>query len=479
MIYTSKTFRLLRPVLLLVLGIGCLSSQQAPEASSASLTKRASPSAAYSVYLPLATRVQQRSSVFGVEINGGHVAATVQQAADANVSWARYNNIAWATVENVPGSRNWTAVSSAEAELLSLTSHGTQPILTIRGTPPWAQQVPGSACGPIKPPAQAAFASFMHDLVTRYSAPPFNVRYYEIWNEPDAPTVLNDNQWGCWGEPTDAYYGGGKFGDMLKVVYPAMKAANPAAQVVLGGLLLDCDPSYPPAGTACTSGKFLEGILRNGAGNAFDLLAYHAYTGWSPQRIDWDLTASKWTQRGGNLLGKLSFVRSVLQQYSVTNKPILMDEGGLLYYGDPATVANTTFFADEANYVVRLYTRAWANDLVGAVWYTLNGSGWHEAGLLDANQQPRPAYTSFKSLSTRLQNTTYAGVLSAGNVEGYAFHKSGMTYQIYWTNDSSTVQLTLPGGTQAVYDLAGNTITPAGTTVTISFTPIIVAVSTP
>ncbi|MBA3944451.1 MAG: hypothetical protein H0X37_07790 [Herpetosiphonaceae bacterium] len=471
--------KLVSLMLLLIVGVSPLGSKAGQAAGTERAARGVVPLDSYAVYLPFMTSVQQRSSVFGVEINGGQVANTVQRAADANVSWVRYNNITWSAVENVRGSRNWAAVSGAEAELVALVNHGTQPILTITGTPPWAQQVPGSGCGPINPSAQAAFASFMHDLVARYSAPPFNIRYYEIWNEPDAPIVVNNQVWGCWGDSTDAYYGGGKFGDILKVLYPAIKAANPAAQVVLGGLLLGCDPSNPPAGNDCTSGKFLEGILRDGAGNAFDLLAYHAYNAWAPQQADWDLTAPNWNQRGGSLVGKLSLVRGVLQQYGVTNKPIIMDEGGLLYYGDAAGAGNTTYYADEANYVVRLYTRSWANGLVGAVWFTLNGPGWHNAGLLDANQQPRPAYTTFKFLSTQLQNATYAGPLSTGNVEGYAFHKSGVTYQVYWTNDSSTAQLTLPTGTQAVYDLAGNAVTPAGTTITVSFTPIIIAMSAP
>ena len=319
----------------------------------------------------------------------------------------------------------------------------------------------------------------MHDLVARYSAPPYNIRYWEIWNEPDAPTVTGDPVYGCWGNPTDAYYGGGAFGDMLKVVYPAIKSANPAAQVVLGGLLLDCDPAHPPVGKDCSSAKFLEGILHEGAGSAFDLMAYHAYTAWTAQRNDWDGASTNWQQSGGTLLGKLHFIQGVLNQYKVTNKPIIMDEGGLLYYGNASTAANTTYYADEANEVVRLYTRSWANGLPGAIWYTLNGPGWLNAGLLDANQQPRPAYTTFKFLSTQLQGAAYAGALSIGNIEGYAFHKAGVTYQVYWTNDNSTAQLALPAGTRSVYDVSGQVVTPAGTTVTVSFTPIIIAVNTP
>jgi alpha-L-arabinofuranosidase len=106
----------------------------------------------------------------------------------------------------------------------------------------------------------------MHDAVERYSAPPYNVKYWEIYNEPDAPKNTNEPPYGmiygCWGISGDTYFGGEAYGEMLKVVYPYIKSANSSAQVLVGGLLLDCDPR-----TVCTTGpgsippKFLNGIL--------------------------------------------------------------------------------------------------------------------------------------------------------------------------------------------------------------------------
>ena len=68
---------------------------------------------------------------------------------------------------------------------------------------------------------------------------------------------------------------------MLKVAYPQIKAADPQAQVLVGGLLLDCDPR-PGAGCSLTAQnaippKFLEGILRNNGGPYFDGVSFHAY----------------------------------------------------------------------------------------------------------------------------------------------------------------------------------------------------------
>ncbi len=82
---------------------------------------------------------------------------------------------------------------------------------------------------------------------------------------------------GCWGNPNDPYYGGGYYAELLKRAYPAAKAANPQAIVMNGGLLLDCDPRYPPPGKDCLPAQFLEGMLRNQGAAYFDILAFHGY----------------------------------------------------------------------------------------------------------------------------------------------------------------------------------------------------------
>jgi hypothetical protein len=319
----------------------------------------------------------------------------------------------------------------------------------------------------------------MREAVARYSVPPYNVKYWELWNEQDVDPSLvpGDSGFGCWGDNADPYYGGGEYAAMLKQVYPAMKQADPAARVMTGGLLLDCDPTQPPAGKDCKPARFLEGMLRAGGGDSFDILVYHAYNFWSPGTQDWDRESVAWKHRGGSLLGKLDFLRKVQAQYGV-NKPILMNEGGLLCY--PGGVCpNNQFYADQANYVVRLYARTWANGLLGASWYTLDGPGWREGGLLDASQAPRPAYQTLKFMANLLKDATYANQLSNNQLEGYAFRKGNATYQVYWTNDGTARSVGLPAGTSAVYDKLGQRITPSGGSINVGFEPIFIQVGTP
>jgi hypothetical protein len=423
---------------------------------------------------PSASQPGAAQSIFGVTISRGYVGATAGRAAEGRAAWVRYGGFLWSEIEPTRGAREWSAMAGVEAELQTLAAQGMQTIGVVRSVPAWAQQIRGRTCGPVKPKEFDAFASFMHDLVARYSAAPYNVKYWEIWNEPDVdPALVGPTaEFGCWGDSGDAYYGGGTFAEMLKHVYPAIKQANPDAQVLIGGLLLDCDAANPPAGNDCVVSRFLEGILRNGGGAAFDIVSYHGYVFWNGKNENWDLINASWRPRGGTVLGKLQFIRATLDQYGAS-KPIILTEMGLLcYQSNPYCKDN--FFTAQASYLVRVYTRAWANGLLGAVWYTLEGPGWEQGGLLDANQQPRPAFQTLKFLSGLIQGASYDGPRSSGAIEGYAFRRGATRYEVYWTNDDSHAAQALPAGTRAVYDMAGRPIPIAGPSVDIGFNPIVI-----
>lgn len=421
-----------------------------------------------------AAGVPQSSSIFGAEISHGRAPAVAAPLREINPHWVRYNRILWSDVEPTRGARNWGALQNIEAELAAINASGGIPILIVRGTPVWARKVADKRCGPIRDDALDAFAAFMGDLVARYGAAPHNVLYWEIWNEPDVdPTLIEgDMPFGCWGNGADAYYGGGSYAELLKRVYPAVKRVNPRAQVVHGGLLLDCDPTRPPAGKDCKPARFLEGVLRNGGGNAFDILAFHGYPLYSHEIKDWDLTYGPWQHRGGVVLGKMDFLRTIMRQYGVV-KPLLLNEGGMICYQINAGCPSEQMRSAQANYAVRLYTRSWANGLLGAIWFTFDGPGWREGGLLDGAQAPRPAYTAVKFLSGILNGATYMGQLSKGDVEGYLFRKGTTTYQIYWTNSSTNTNVPAPAGLRNVYNIAGQTIPTSGSNVGVGFEPVI------
>ena len=187
-------------------------------------------------------------SIFGSQMSRVNNSSGLAQALEAGVHWVRRGTLHWDELEperTEPPAYRWSKVD--EASFVTATENGLEVVAVVNRAPDWALQVPGVRCGPIKPQSLEAFAQFLNAVVDRYSRPPYNVRYWEIGNEPDIdPSIIGGHSgYGCWGNVNGEYYGGGYFAEMLKVVYPAIKAAEPGAQVILGGLLLDCDPRHP------------------------------------------------------------------------------------------------------------------------------------------------------------------------------------------------------------------------------------------
>jgi hypothetical protein len=161
---------------------------------------------------------------------------------------SRFDQFYWDLIEPVPQTPavyDWSMVD--EASLASASEMDIESIGIVLFTPPYAQKFPGSVCGPIAENQLERFGEFLYNLVTRYSQPPYNIKYWELGNEPDVDySFANRFGFGCWGDPNDPYFGGGYYAQMLKSAYPKIKAANSEAEVLIGGLLLDCDPRNPP-----------------------------------------------------------------------------------------------------------------------------------------------------------------------------------------------------------------------------------------
>lgn len=391
---------------------------------------------------------------------------------NAGFQWTRRNALLWSVVEPLEGQRNWVAVASIERDLSTAASQGIKTILIIRDTPLWAQKVYGHSCGAVKPDKLGVFAVFMKDLVARYSVPPFNVKYWEIGNEPDVdPSLVDaDSLFGCWGDLSDPYYGGGYYAEMLKVVYPAIKSADPQANVLNGGLLLDCDPSNPPAGKDCKSALFLKGMLEAGAADYFDILSYHGYPYYHGS---WETveTAGTWRARGGYVMGKLAYLREILNAYGV-QKPIFLTEGSLTcpeWNTGFCTPPGEAFFEMQGDYAVMLYVRNWAAGISGTFWYGLEGPGWRYTSMLDGGQNPKPDYLALSFLLSELKGAVYRReVFEYENVRGYEFALPDKHVWVLWPKDDNPHHILLPFDALKVYDRAGKAIALASTGVELA-----------
>ena len=285
----------------------------------------------------------------------------------------------------------------------------------------------------------------------------------------------------------DAYNGGGYYAKMLKAAYPKIKAADGQAQVVFGGLLLDCDPRKTGTGgcanaQAAIAPMFLEGALKDGAGPYFDGLSFHGYDYYD--YVDWNNPAalgkygnggwqSAWNTTGPVTVAKVEFIKSMLTKYSATGK-FLMNTEVALICGDglgnvpppyPDYCHTTEFETTKAYYVAETYAAGIAVGLRAATWYAV--FGWRDLGLLNTDLSPTVGYTAFKFGRSELRDSTYLGEVSKGdvggtsNVRGYKFQRGDRRVWLVWSLDGNAHTMSFSNAPLAAWDALGAAVTPS------------------
>lgn len=155
--------------------------------------------------------------------------------------------LTWSRLEPDRGSYRW---DSADRLLRALERRGLSPVVTLWGTPAWAN----GGFGPnVAPTDGADFERFAHDAAQRY---PF-VRYWVVWNEPNKVTWLKPAS-------PETYVS-----RILNPGYRGIKAAAPTARVG-GGV------TAPRGGR---SGVSAAGFIRRmaAAGARLDAYAHNPY----------------------------------------------------------------------------------------------------------------------------------------------------------------------------------------------------------
>lgn len=396
---------------------------------------------AYNVYVPVIMNKAPLQTVFGVTMSNIDSASGLDQIAEAGISWTR-EDFTWAAIEPTEGERNWNAI--VEQELVNAATLNIKPIMVIGGTPAWALKS-GFLCGAVKEEKFASLGAFAYDLVARYSAPPYNIRTWELWNEPDAAGIL-----GCWGDPSnDQYYGGYYYGQMLKVVYPQIKAADPQAQVLVGGLLLDCDPENPPSGKDCTPSNFLAGILESGAGNYFDGVSFHAYDYFvGLGTYGFENWASSSSTTGPSTIVKGRYIKEILTHYGFGDKYLYNTETAVFYGPNvstppcaadaPATVEETKVY-----HLIHSYASAIAEGYKTNIWYS--AVGVRCSGLLNSDLSTKPAYQAYKFAYQKLGDATFVQQITAyDQVMGYEYRLSNRKLWVIWSQDGVNHTIILP-----------------------------------
>jgi hypothetical protein len=220
----------------------------------------------------------------------------------------------WSNVEGAgKGASNWGFVDNCVNDL---NAAGIIPLLMIGYTPDWAHV--GNAGDDKRPPTNDQdFADFCQRVVNRYKGAPYNVKNYELWNEPNIAGFFNP--------PNIA-----KYTNMVKLAYPLMKAADPNCVVITGGMspAPDTAPDIDPR-------TFLVGIYANGGGGKFDAVGMHPYYGPHPNANvhDWSAWSQMFVPLSDPEMSKAS-LRETMIANGDTAKKIWATEANMLIQND-------------------------------------------------------------------------------------------------------------------------------------------------
>lgn len=377
------------------------------------------------VYLPIVPRNSDGLlAPFGVEVWPWRVEdadADLAQMAQLGSRWARVNSLKWRVVQpEFAGEYRW---GEFDPLIKKISDSGFRTIVVLSENPEWARVDTTTVSGTIKDEVLDEFVAFVGAAVERYSRHPYNVKYWELFNEPDGtPGRYGGGHIGAWGNDGD------KYAEMLKRVYPAIKQVDPEAKVVLGGLAY----SWFIENGGPFNRAFLDDVLTNGGGDYFDIFNFHYYS----------VQATEWQADGIDIIGKTNYLRRKLSDYGYATKPMICTE--VAEFGDPS---NSEALEKQARYVAKVYSRGLAAGLEMVMWYSLHaGASYHYSGLMHEVTR-KPAWHAYQTMTSVLAEARFGRTLTPQDVglpadapfEGYAFRVPGSNRQIWvvWMNAGS------------------------------------------
>jgi hypothetical protein len=334
---------------------------------------------------------------------------------DAGVDWSR-----------VEPSANQFDFSLMDQYVALAREHNVKIIYVLGNTPPWAstdpsrtgtQGVPG---GTSPPKDMQQWQNFVTAVVTRYKG---KIAAYEVWNEADLP--------GYWTGTMQQMV------QMCQIAHDTIKKIDSSATVlspsVVAGDGLTWLPQFFAAGGASTG----------------DVVAYHMY---DPEPVPEN---------------SLPFLRQMIQAAAAGGKQIWDDEDGWGPWGQ--------FPNDQAAaaYVARSLILKRSLGIPVIVWFAWDDRGpWVNLFMVGPDlQTPTTAATAFATVTSWLDGS---GVTCGNTGDTWQCTLTGSTRHIVWsTSGSGSFTIPPQWGAKTVVDLAGNSQSISGSTVSLSTSPVL------
>lgn len=318
-------------------------------------------------------------------------------AAAAGVKVSR-EELSWANVEpNRKGAIDTNVVAIYDKAIDQNVNRGIDVIGMLLTTPKWSSTNPSAGdWWWYEPKNQEDYFDYVRWAVTRWKD---KVHTWEIWNEPNHQGTWNCID-SCTFEDRAASYA-----TLLAGAYQAIKAIDPDARVLIGGLYVHDSSNEGMA--------FLNKVVEvSGGAINFDAMSIHTYM---PDRIPEDTRSDSVVQ---NFQYRLNMVNTWIDQHGGKPGEIWITEEGkstCTTSGECPDSMNWTE-DEQANMLARMYGIAMSTRRVVHFNYFQMEDKFDRPqnlyggmAILRDDYSPKPAYHAYKTMAGLLEGATYVG----------------------------------------------------------------------
>lgn len=332
--------------------------------------------------------------------------ANTTEANEAGAGWTRVF-FRWDVVQP-GGPSDWKPANVPDTFINAEVAAGREVAAVLIGTPGWATDRNTSTAVP----PREYWGDFVFKIASQYKG---RINHWIIWNLPDVNDPGSASY--TW-EGTEEDYA-----ILLKEAYTKIKAADPTAQVHIGGLTYTWDQER---GNEQYLARLLDLIVADEEAPAnnyfFDGVSYHLYN--DPSQI----------------LQAVTEVRNILDSHDLTQKTIWITETNAPPTDDfiePATVptAFNITVDEQADFVIQAFALALAGGAERIAFNKMqNGSDFAApTGLLRNDGSRRPAFDAFRTVTKYFAGTQQAEWIQLGDVYIVTLNRGDQTTTVLWT----------------------------------------------
>lgn len=366
-----------------------------------------------------------------------------QAAAESGAGW-EVITLRWDELQPASAAQ-WKAATTLEDGLAAARAASRDVVMVLYGTPAWAtdgQPGTGVPRGLYLPAGDSGnlWAAFVRQATAYFAAR--GVNHLTVWRNPDIPPGGRGSEWD--GSVQDYY-------QLVRVAYLAARAANPNAQIHLGGV-----GEYDPGWFA----RFLDIVLDDATAPAnnyyFDIATIHAYD--SPDKL-------------------FTLVQNhfyLMDQKGLPLKEVWINETNARPAVDPQVYPTGKTFRQhsaitleqQAAFIVQAYALGFAANrgariAVYRLVDNLTQDGDEAFGLLRADGSERPAYRAYQLVVQEFSGFVYARRVEDEThplIDYVRLTFEDKVTHVAWARTERSATLVIPARSQqaALIDLAGN-----------------------